>query len=633
MVRSNIDFLVEYQEHEYTLPLDKGFDSSLYKLQWDKNEIICALGKQNNTYNSHGIIFFSVYIVYNSTIRERIGVYETRSGNKNSITDDDGYIDLNKLGSILPFAHANTYVHEYYPSVKTGGVGSTITRREITPIIKFTGKKTYSILNVENNSNCLFENIRYALFEKGYDITPEYMRSIVSDRITPDIFKFYESCYNMYNDIITTISKNISILNATYKSRKNEFNKTIKKDVELEKNIIQTMLKDYSELKSYLTKLKHLIDGFEFIKINNTLEKFKLYIKSDKYWGDECAIMILEYEFGIKIVLFSPSSYTSGDVSNIIQCDSILPSYIRSKYKRSYNPLLYIILNCKSDKHQTHYQLITCENRRTFTINNLDEVIKKYISAQCIEHRECIYNTTSDFVKHLDETASTNGDHIDTSIQSLLNANLYNNATVFRFYDHSRDDVLPGTGSFEKIGMEGIEFYIKLAGYKDWRKKLSDMWPSEFILDGKRWNSVEHFYQASKFKNSNLSYYNKFALLSNSAHEHHSGGVNTELSIDPCIAIIAGGDAPNKYREASIRIDHDFYTKNVKCNDGTSISRSDLTRERAQYAKFNQSTELKNILLATGRSRLDKIVKGSMDKIATDLAKIRLYMQTHLQDT
>ena len=42
MVRSNIDFLVEYQEHEYTLPSDKGFDSNLYKLQWDKNEIICA---------------------------------------------------------------------------------------------------------------------------------------------------------------------------------------------------------------------------------------------------------------------------------------------------------------------------------------------------------------------------------------------------------------------------------------------------------------------------------------------------------------------------------------------------------------------------------------------------------------
>ena len=655
MVRSNIDYSVEYQEHEYTLPSDKGFDASLYKLQWNKKDIICALGKQNNTYIAQGIIFFSVYVVSNDDIRERIGVYETRTGNKNNLTGVDGHIDLNKLGSILSFSRANLYIQEYYPLIKTSSIGSGVPMREITPIIKFTGKKVYGMFNVQNNSNCLFENIRHAMFEKGYDITSDYMRSIVSDRVTPEIFEFYESMYNMYNDIINAVSKNIAVLNDDYKSRKSEFNKTINKDAELEKNIVQKLLNNYNEQKTYLSKLKHLIEGFEFIKINNTFEKFKMYIKSNKYWGDECSIMILEHEFGIKIILFYPSSYTNGDIASVIQCDSVIPLYIRNKYNRTRNPVLYIILNCKTPKHNTrnanntHYQLITCENKRTFNINTLDNVIKKYIAEKCIEHPECIYGTLPDFVKYIDSINYGNKtERVETSIQTLLNANLYNNETVFRFYDYSTDDDLPGTGSFEKIGAEGIEFYIKLSGCKDWRKKLSDMWISEFILDGKRWNSVEHFYQASKFKNNNPSYYNKFALMPNDVKSKHSvsdrvndsigasiGDNNSidnetmKLSVDPYIATIAGGDAPNKYRENSIITDPDFYTNTIKCTDGTIKSRSRLTIERAQLAKFIQNPELKKIILATHRARLDKITPGSLDTISVTLAITRLYIQTH----
>ena len=47
-----------------------------------------------------------------------------------------------------------------------------------------------------------------------------------------------------------------------------------------------------------------------------------------------------------------------------------------------------------------------------------------------------------------------------------------------------------------------LDKYNALRKIKDWRKKLSNFWISPFNLEGKRWQSVEHYYQGSKFKSN-----------------------------------------------------------------------------------------------------------------------------------
>ena len=84
--------------------------------------------------------------------------------------------------------------------------------------------------------------------------------------------------------------------------------------------------------------------------------------------------------------------------------------------------------------------------------------------------------------------------------EDMTPSDLYTNDTLFRFYSRSASKPKPGKGKGERLGAEGGGSYTELAKIQDWRKMLSNFWAAPFTLDGKRWNSVEHYYQASKFK-------------------------------------------------------------------------------------------------------------------------------------
>ena len=90
------------------------------------------------------------------------------------------------------------------------------------------------------------------------------------------------------------------------------------------------------------------------------------------------------------------------------------------------------------------------------------------------------------------------------------------------------------------------------------------MWNDNPIsVDGLTWQSVQHFYEASKFRNQNPDFYKQFSVDSGS-----------ELSKNPEYAKAAGSKTgklgTREFRHKSILIDKDFLERESK-NNGKSI--------------------------------------------------------------
>ena len=183
---------------------------------------------------------------------------------------------------------------------------------------------------------------------------------------------------------------------------------------------------------------------------------------------------------------------------------------------------------------------------------------------------------------------------------------------VLIFYSKSNDKPFPGKGSSERIPLERQKDFIDLSKISQWRKKLSNFWIQPFCLDGFRWNSVEHYYQASKFKVANHSFYVSFSADS-----------GTALSKYALKAKQAGGkDLRGRYRPISIKLDDDFFKG--PCRGAQEMY-------KAQFAKFSQNEDLKALLLSTKDATLRHFVRrGGGFTVFRDLMKIRSILSASL---
>ena len=168
------------------------------------------------------------------------------------------------------------------------------------------------------------------------------------------------------------------------------------------------------------------------------------------------------------------------------------------------------------------------------------------------------------------------------------------------FYFSKSKDVAPGKGVNERV--ENPRVYTSLSKVKDWRKKLSNFYIAPFELDGLMWNSVEHYYQESKFKKNNPQFYKQFSVESKS-----------QISKDPGMAKSAGGKT-GKYkgkviRDKSIVIDPGYDSKEVML--------------QAMGAKFSQNKELGDMLLMTRSAELWHATRGVPKHRVFSLEKVR----------
>jgi predicted NAD-dependent protein-ADP-ribosyltransferase YbiA (DUF1768 family) len=349
---------------------------------------------------------------------------------------------------------------------------------------------------------------------------------------------------------------------------------------------------------------KKILKEFSFMKNVDTLEKFKKLVRSCEFWAETWAISTLERILNIKIIIFSSEAFQSKppNLDNVLLCGQLNDTILEEQ--KNFNPEFYILV----DYTGSHYKLIGYKNKKIFTFEEIPFSVKEMIIDKCMERVGGVYNLIPDF--QLLKTQQSNeligggggGGEIDAKLTGLYDENI-----VFQFYSKSSDFDLPGKGQGEQIPQYSIKDFSELALVPHWRRKLDDSWSqSSFTFDNHRWASVEHLFQASKFKKGHPEYYLTFSLDSDS-----------ELSKDVDMAKQAGSkrkkhNSTKRKRDLHLEIDPDFYGKN-----------SQEIREKGQEAKFKQNDELSKMLSQTHQAKLMHHRKGKEPETCWNLMKIR----------
>ena len=484
---------------------------------------------------------------------------------------------------------------------------------------RFMTNENYGIIDNEGGGDCLFAVIRDAFEGINKKITVTQLRNIISEEATEQIFLNFKEQYTMYTNEIIQLKQQMLDLKKKHNKLKSTAGKI--KDRSEKKKIVneaKIYISQFKQSKLELDNANSLLHEYRWMKNISNLIQFKQKIKTCGFWAESWAINVLEVALNIKLIILSSNNYRHKDYENVLLCGEMVNPMIERK--GFFKPKYYIILDHTGD----HYKLITYKMKKILTFDDISVKLKTMIIDKCMEKPSGIYNYIPKF-KILKTRIKDNKDDSGIEDQGLPDkekqdegADLskkppFDNTTVFQFYSKSSDKPLPGRGAGEKINPKNHKIYLDLASMIGWRKILSNFYMAPFKMDGRTWNSVEHYYHANKFKKSHPEFYEKFTIESNS-----------DISKDPAFAKAAGGKSgkykPKQWqRPKNITIDEDFFI------DG----RNQKVMEDGQFAKYSQNELTKKVLLATKDAKLQHHVRAQPPIIFYDTMRIREQLKSN----
>jgi len=619
MVKSILDNTIDYNESRDIEADDIDFDANLYETKLFDKTITFALGKPKYTYIDKNIVYYPMYLVEKDEIKMQIGLYEIPANTEVELLDADGDIDLNKFSK--PLLHSFT-ANELGLKAKTVAAATATAKPGKKPWIKtFMKDEAFGIIDTPYDGNCFFSVIKLALDENEQGISVDEMREYLAENATQETFEQYKNLYDAFKMDGELLDQEIKNISTRFNAMKSKMTNT--KD----RNLLLSFMKQaeamkikHEELKRERTDNKEIQKEFEFMKGIDNLPMLKLKIKTRDYWADTWAISTLERELNIKIIIFSEANFREGDELNVLQCGQLNDTMLEER--GVFEPSFYVLA---AHHAGSHYQIITYKDMKSFDFTELPESVKTLVKEKCLEKIAGPYSLIPEWARG---SAPSNPEEVPAEplintlaaappaiveVEPPLTSDLYDNGTIFRFYSNSADKPLPGKGAGETLGPEGRQAYIDLARIPQWRKKLSNFWQSEFKLDGHRWLSVEHYYQGSKFKKNNKDFYIKFSLDSK----------DSAIAQDPALAKAAGGKS-GKFkgelvRPKDVKIDSDFFGP----QQGSKYTRAEQEMESAMRAKFTQNADLKELLIATKKAKLEHVKQGKPATVFNEMMRVR----------
>jgi len=672
MVLSKLDSDISYPELKGVDSGDLKMETDLYQIEIKDTDVIIAVGNSKNTYEDKNVLYFQIYLVkYNNKVIQ-IGVYEIRASDYLSYLDKYNNLDIEKMDEPLIYSFVtkdflnkmrlqpdvplhridkeegeiseeeNNYQEKEEEEDEEEEEGKIVVDYDIPPeredifvkvkgvpvppllpeetqkqakdirdkyhesakdtwVDKFMKNHNFNIQDNEGGGDCLFATIRDAFSSIAQQTSVNKIRKKLAQEATQEIFDGYKEQYDMYSASIVRDTNKIKELANEYALYKERINQTI------DRNEQKQIVLQAKEVKAEHDKLVEekkvssaILKEYKFMKGIENLDQFKRAIRHCDFWADTWAISTLERILNIKFIILSSENYKAKDEKNVLQCGQLNDKILEQRGR--FTPEFYVMV----DYTGNHYKLIGYKKKLIFKFSEIPYDIKKMIYEKCMESNAGPFVIIPDFQKFKasqKKTVIKEAQYEDLTEAKLRG--LYNDEIVFQFYSKSIDKPLPGKGSGEKIPNDRMREYSTLASIPQWRKKLSNFWVQPFALDNHQWASVEHYYQGSKFKKTHPDFYLSFSLDS-----------GTDLSKDPAMAKAAGGKT-GKFkgqllRPVEVSADSDFFGKRQK-----------KEMYSAQYAKFTQNEDLKNLLLATGDAKLQHFVRGAPPVVFDELMLIR----------
>ena len=609
MVNSLINPDINYEKNDFGDDIDHS--SSVYEMDILGKNVEVVLGRKRET---GGVAYFVAYVVLKSSKVRPIGVFEEEPGKLSGLLDEDGDIDLDRTNSMLMFENidlsdslvpsdtedmdetaepiekdktAEPIEKDKTAEIEDASRTTEESEKELVttgPWIKqFMQNKNYSLLDNEGGGDCLFAAIRDAFQHIGKEYTVGDLRKLLGNEVTQETYENYRSLYDSFN---TSIKETKAELNEIAKEN-NKLKEELSNEERTSKQVsiverAKKLKEKFMRLKEELAVSKQMLNEQGFMANVNSLDQFRAKINTCKFWGDTWAISTLERVLNTKLVLFSEENFLDGDEENVLQCGQLNDAILEEN--GMFTPDHYIML----DYNGYHYKLITYKNNGIFTFKQLPFAVRDLIADKCLEKMSGPYAIIPEFAGI--ETETDDREKVNKEIESLHRIGP-DPETVFMFYGRSSGKPLPGKGSGEKIPSSRRAFYKKLAEFKDWRQKLSNEWVSPFDMDGHQWQSVEHYHQGSRYKNSNPDLYYQFSLDSRS-----------ELGRSVEQAKKFKGPEP----------DMEFFGKH-----GRELL------SRAIEAKFTQNKEMRDILISTHDATLTEYKPRKPAQLSLDLMIVR----------
>jgi len=265
-----------------------------------------------------------------------------------------------------------------------------------TWIEKYMKNNNYTIKDNEGRGDCFFAVIRDAFSSIGKKkFTVEYLRELIAEAVTPEIFDTYKEHYTMFENLLNQEKKDLE----NYKNRLNEINGKLSKD-------------EIIKLKTEIAGIEIEIAGIEidlvpykFVENINTVDDFKKIVKTCEFWADSWAISTMERVLKIKIIILTDPDLRPPPTSNsqnIVHCGEMDPIL---QEECEFEPEYYIITDYTGD----HYKLIGYKGTEIFTFPEIPYGLKELATRKCMERNSGLYSLIPEFQKFRDEELGFQG--------------------------------------------------------------------------------------------------------------------------------------------------------------------------------------------------------------------------------